>query len=391
MRVALFGGSFNPPHLAHQMVALYVLETAARRRALVDARASSIRSTSRSRRSRTGCACASSPPRRWARARASRRSSASSAARAARSARCARCKLHPEHRVRARHRQRPRDEVPTWYGADELQAPCRSSSSGAPGSPGSGRARPSRCPRSARRRSGARSARESRSTGSCRAPFSTTSTRTGCSEPGSPAMSDAPTDARPASSSSWAPASSARRWRRAWSRAGIPVTGCTGVRSSSRTRRAALRASGSTGEIPPALSESDVVIIAVRDERIPEVAERLVSEKRLRREQVVLHTSGANAAAQVLAHRAPARARASARCTRWSRSPTRASPSSSCTSSRSASRATSRRAPSRAASCARWARGAVPRRREPAALSRGRRPGVELRRRARRHGAARCS
>jgi nicotinate-nucleotide adenylyltransferase len=28
MEIALFGGSFNPPHVAHQMVALYVLETA---------------------------------------------------------------------------------------------------------------------------------------------------------------------------------------------------------------------------------------------------------------------------------------------------------------------------------------------------------------------------
>ncbi len=61
----------------------------------------------------------------------------------------------------------------------------------------------------------------------------------------------------------------------------------------------------SSGEIPPALSQADAVIIAVRDERIAEVAERLVREQRLRREQVLLHTSGAHASAEVLAAARP--------------------------------------------------------------------------------------
>jgi predicted short-subunit dehydrogenase-like oxidoreductase (DUF2520 family) len=85
-------------------------------------------------------------------------------------------------------------------------------------------------------------------------------------------------------------------------RAGVPVAGLHGRQVElSDAASAVSGVLASTGEIPPIMSESDVVIISVRDERIPEVAQRLVSEKRLRPEQVVLHTSGANASAQILA------------------------------------------------------------------------------------------
>ena len=84
-------------------------------------------------------------------------------------------------------------------------------------------------------------------------------------------------------------------------RAGIPVTGLHGRQIElSDAARAISGVVASTGDIPPIMSESDVVIISVRDERVPEVAERLVREKLLRREQVLLHTSGANAAKNVL-------------------------------------------------------------------------------------------
>src|SRR5450432_4060882 len=89
-------------------------------------------------------------------------------------------------------------------------------------------------------------------------------------------------------------------------RAGVPVAGLHGRQVDlSDAASAVSGVLASTGEIPPILSESDVVIISVRDERISEVAERLVREKRLRPEQVVLHTSGANAAAQALAAARP--------------------------------------------------------------------------------------
>ena len=92
-------------------------------------------------------------------------------------------------------------------------------------------------------------------------------------------------------------------------RAGVPVRGLHGRQvelpddagGSSGGVGGGVGVVGSTGEIPPVLSESDVVIIAVRDDRISEVAARLVRERRLRPGQVLLHTSGANPARTILA------------------------------------------------------------------------------------------
>ena len=84
--------------------------------------------------------------------------------------------------------------------------------------------------------------------------------------------------------------------------AGVTVTGLHGRQAEpADAARASSGVVGSTGEIPPILSESDAVIIAVRDDRIPEVAARLVSEGRLRPGQILLHTSGANPARTILA------------------------------------------------------------------------------------------
>lgn len=84
-------------------------------------------------------------------------------------------------------------------------------------------------------------------------------------------------------------------------RAGIPVTGLHGRQVElSDAARAISGVVASTGDIPPIFSDSDVVVISVRDERVPEVAERLVREKLLRPGQVLLHTSGANPAKSML-------------------------------------------------------------------------------------------
>jgi predicted short-subunit dehydrogenase-like oxidoreductase (DUF2520 family) len=89
-------------------------------------------------------------------------------------------------------------------------------------------------------------------------------------------------------------------------RASVAVTGLHGrQRDLSDAARAISGVVASTGEIPAIMSQSDVIIISVRDERVPEVAERLAKEGKLRSNQIVLHTSGANPARQILAAAVP--------------------------------------------------------------------------------------
>ena len=89
-------------------------------------------------------------------------------------------------------------------------------------------------------------------------------------------------------------------------RASVPVIGLHGRQVElSDAARAISGVVASTGDIPNIISESDVVIISVRDERVPEVAERLAKEKRLRPNQILLHTSGANPARTILAPALP--------------------------------------------------------------------------------------
>ena len=89
-------------------------------------------------------------------------------------------------------------------------------------------------------------------------------------------------------------------------RASIPVIGLHGRQVElSDAARAISGVVASTGDIPDIIRESDVIIISVRDERVPEVAERLAKEGRFRPTQIVLHTSGANPARTILAPAVP--------------------------------------------------------------------------------------
>ena len=86
----------------------------------------------------------------------------------------------------------------------------------------------------------------------------------------------------------------------------MPVIGLHGRQVElSDAARAISGVVASTGDIPDIIAESDVVIISVRDERVPEVAQRLAQENRLRPDQILLHTSGANPARTILAPALP--------------------------------------------------------------------------------------
>ena len=89
-------------------------------------------------------------------------------------------------------------------------------------------------------------------------------------------------------------------------RVGVPVVGLHGRgKELSAASSAASGVLSSSGDLPATLSTSDVLIIAVRDTRIEEIAQRLVDEKRLRKDHVVLHASGSRPAAEALAPARP--------------------------------------------------------------------------------------
>lgn len=84
-------------------------------------------------------------------------------------------------------------------------------------------------------------------------------------------------------------------------RAGVPVAGLHGRQAELSDAASAISGVlASSGDIPDMLSQSDVVIVSVRDERIKEIVDRLIREKRLNKNQVLLHTSGANASGDIL-------------------------------------------------------------------------------------------
>lgn len=83
---------------------------------------------------------------------------------------------------------------------------------------------------------------------------------------------------------------------------GVPVLGLWARRAASARAAGAIAGVAAFSSAPPdLLLESDVVIVAVRDAAISEVAERLVGTGMISRKHVMLHCSGAFPAAEVFA------------------------------------------------------------------------------------------
>jgi len=92
--------------------------------------------------------------------------------------------------------------------------------------------------------------------------------------------------------------------------AGVPVLGLHGRRTAAASAPT-VAAGGAgvittSGDLPEVVSRADVIILCVRDDRIGQVAERLRREARLRDHHILLHTSGAHAATEVLGAARPA-------------------------------------------------------------------------------------
>ena len=83
------------------------------------------------------------------------------------------------------------------------------------------------------------------------------------------------------------------------SRAGLPVAGIHGRTAAQAAAAGALAGVlGSSGEYPRILKDSDIVVLAVRDAGIGELAADLVARGLVGPAQILLHCSGAFAAAE---------------------------------------------------------------------------------------------
>ncbi len=301
MRVAIFGGSFNPPHLAHQMAALYVLETAP-----VDEvwMVPTFRhpfgkelAPFEDRLAMCQAAAAALGPR--VRVSAVERELGAES-RTLRTVRRLQADF-PEHAFSLVIGADLVAELPSWYGSAELTQAVPFVVVGRAGFQGDAAADRPALPRV--------------SSSEVRAALAAGRSVAGLVPRGvleyihrhNLYAAEGPAEPTPSVFIMGAGVVGTALAARL-ARSGVPVTGLHGRQVGLIDVGGVVR---STGEIPASLSESDAVIIAVRDERISQVAERLALAKaergrgRLRREQILLHTSGVNPARTILAPAIP--------------------------------------------------------------------------------------